>query len=143
MGSLEDQLNSGYAESWRPEPGDMLIGEVMSITSRTTEYGAYRILEIKRDDGTRLAVHAFHQVLEQELAKIKPQIGHRIGIKFLGKPEGKNYVSYKAATENAPAEDWSDAAQEPPASDVPNDFPPVTQSVPSGTKTADDDDIPF
>lgn len=138
--SLLDQLNADYPEAWRPDPGESILGEVVEISSRETEYGRYRIIVLKRDgDGARLAIHAFHQVLEQELARIQPQIGHRIGIKYLGKPEGKNYASYRAATENPAAVEW-EKPPEVPESDIPNDFPAVnSQPVATGA----DDDIPF
>lgn len=145
--SLEDQLNAEQAESWKPEPGDAIIGEVVGISTRDAGWGPYRLLTIKRDDGTSIAVHAFHDVLKQELAAIKPQIGHRIGIKYLGKPAGKNYAHYKVATENPPVEQWGDAEIEPPPSDLSSDFSefsnppsPVNQQP---VRAGGSDDPPF
>ena len=54
-------------------------------TSRTTEYGTYPIVTLRNDAGDgEYAVHGFHTVLKNELAKRPPRIGERLGIKYLG-----------------------------------------------------------
>ena len=141
---LEDDLNREFAPAWRPDPGDAVIGEVAEISSREGGYGAYPIITLTVADGTRLAVHAFHSVLLSELKKIKPQVGHRIGIKYVGRPQGKNYDVYRVATENPPDVDWEtpgDPGQGFQPHDPMDAFQP--QSVPSGVKGANGDDVPF
>lgn len=150
--SLEDQLNEENAPAWRPEEGDIIEGKVVSIDQRPAgDYPAYWIVTIEKDDGTREAVHAFHSVLEQELKRIRPQVGHRIAVKYLGKKQGRNYsyANYKAATEHKPDVEWGtpDPEQDPVQSDIPaDDFaaaPTVSAQNAAAQQQAADDDIPF
>ena len=97
--SLEERLES-FAEAWKPNPGDTLIGVVVDIDSRTTEYGTYPIVTIRDDDGAEFAVHAFHTVLRNEFAKRPPRLGERLGIKYLGKSD-RGYEGYRVAWEKA------------------------------------------
>jgi hypothetical protein len=150
--SLEDRLESGLPSAWRPdqEDPDLLVGTVADIDFGVSEYtdsGKYPIIVIV-DEKTNeeKAVHAFHSVLANELKRQKPQIGERIGIKFLGeqptKPGSKfkSYIGYRVKVERETSTfDWDkiDAAPDPePAAATPQE--PVT--VPAG---AGDDDIPF
>jgi hypothetical protein len=98
--SLEDRLEQGLPSAWRPdqEDPDTLIGEVVEIEVGESEYGRYPILVVRKDDNEEKAVHGFHSVLQNELLKHKPQVGERVGIKYLGdvptKP-GSRFKSYK------------------------------------------------
>jgi hypothetical protein len=165
MSSLEDQLNEDFAPGWRPEPGDAVMGVVVDVSMRERQdFGQgttpYPIVTLSQDDGTRVAVHAFHFVLEGELRKIKPQIGHRIGIKYLGKPEGKRYEVYRVVTDHPPQVEWGGGASvspDPPESLNPNGtFAPGYGTLPPGTEAftpqepppanpgaAKDESIPF
>jgi hypothetical protein len=68
------------------------------------EFGSpYPLLEVETDDGEVVAVHAFHTVLKNELAKKRPDVGDRVGIKYLGTPPGKNYESYRVVIERTTA----------------------------------------
>ncbi len=96
--TLEDRLDSA-SEPWKPSPGDKLIGSVVDIDERDAGYGLYPIVVVLADDGEQYAFHAFHTVAKSELAKARPVVGDRIGIKYLGKPEGKEYESYKVTVE--------------------------------------------
>ena len=61
--SLSDRLDS-YAEAWRPKPGDKLIGVVVDLDERDSEYDdpPYPIVTVETDDGEELAFHAYHTV---------------------------------------------------------------------------------
>ena len=48
--SLTDMLDS-FPEGWRPQPGDKLIGIVIALETRTTEYGDYPIVNVRTDGG--------------------------------------------------------------------------------------------
>ena len=153
--SLEDRLESGLPSAWRPdqEDADMLIGEVVEIEVGQSDYGAYPILVVKLSDGTEKAVHGFHSVLQNELLKSQPQIGEKVGIKYLGdvptKPGSKykSYKGYRVKVERAQgaAFDWNKIGQSSEDQSghivygqVQAQPEPVT--VPAG---AGDDDIPF
>lgn len=139
--SLSDRLDS-FAEAWKPKPGDKLIGVVVDLDERTSDYddGApYPIVTVETDDGQELAFHAFHTVARNELGKQRPQLGDRIGIAYHGKPEGKSYESYRVIVEHA----------EPQAKTLDWDKHVVDDDTIDGASTAGepegatDDGIPF
>jgi hypothetical protein len=126
--SIEDRLNADFAEAWKPEPGDTLIGEIVEIGERDGGYGPYPIVTIRQDDTSVLAVHAFHTVLASQLAEQHPAIGDRIGIRYKGRvtSEGARggYHSYRV-TVDRPAGgnvDWSKYGETPPADEQDSEY---------------------
>lgn len=109
MSSLEDRLDT-EAVGWRPEPGEKLTGVIVDISEGSSDYGTYPLLEVQADDGRVVSVHAFHTVLKNELASKKPNVGDRIGIKYVGIPAGKRYETYRVVLERGaqpgPTTDW-------------------------------------
>lgn len=97
--NLTDRLDS-FAQPWRPEVGDKLIGEITDLDERENQYGTYPVVTVLTDEGEELAFHAFHTVARNELAKRRPQVGDRIGIAYHGKPEGKEYELYRVVVES-------------------------------------------
>jgi len=147
--NLSDALDAEFPEGWRPEPGDKLIGTIVAVsTSSGGEYDAYPIVVIREDDGREVACHAFHQVLQSELARARPAIGDRVGIKFLGIEEGRSYNTYRVIVDRpagAPV-DWSAYDPDAPQQQVAPAPPPsaVTAPTAAGAPGAPrDDDIPF
>jgi hypothetical protein len=114
--SLEERLDSN-AEAWRPKPGDKLIGVVVDIGSRTTEYGTYAIVTLRDKAGDEYAIHAFHTVLANEFAKRPLRLGERVGVKYLGKSD-KGYQAYTIAFEDVIPPDWQQAADDAEAADA-------------------------
>lgn len=102
--SLDDRLDS-TAEAWKPKAGEKLIGAVVDVDSRTTEYGTYPIVTLRTDTGDELAFHAYHTVAKNEFAKRQPRLGERIGIKYIGKSD-KGYEAYRIVFEAAAPPDW-------------------------------------
>ena len=102
--TLDDRLDS-QAEAWKPQSGEKLIGVVVDVDSRTTEFGTYPIVTLSTDAGDEVAVHAFHTVLKNEFAKRQPRLGERIGIKYLGRSE-KGYEAYRTVWEEVVPPDW-------------------------------------
>lgn len=75
-------------DGWQPEPGEVLTGEIVDITSGSSEYGRYPIVVISRkDDGQNVAVHAFHYTLKNRLVEMRPKVGHELTIRFFGEFE--------------------------------------------------------
>lgn len=148
--SLEDRLESGLPSAWRPDQDDpdILVGEVIEIEVGSSDYGRYPILIVRKKDGEEKAVHGFHSVLQNELVKHRPQVGERVGIKYLGdvptKP-GSPYKSYKGyrvkvERETGAAFNWDQIATDPEADAFAQlEQQPVT--VPADA--TDDDSIPF
>jgi hypothetical protein len=108
--SLEERLDSA-ATGWKPNPGDRLVGTVLDLDTRDGEYGEYPIVTIQTDLGDEIAIHGFHTVLRREFAKRQPQVGERIGVKYLGKSD-RGYESYRIVWENVVPPDWSKIAVE-------------------------------
>ena len=48
MSNLLDALDAPMAEAWMSEEGDKIVGKVVALSDRTTEYGTYII-----SDGSR------------------------------------------------------------------------------------------
>ena len=94
MTSLEERLDS-FADPWKPNAGEKLVGTVVDLDERDGEFGKYPIVTVRTGEGDDLAFHAFHTVARNELAKQRPQVGERIGIAYRGKPVGKTYESYR------------------------------------------------
>lgn len=147
--NFEDRLEAGLPAAWRPDQEDspILIGKVVDIQQGTTDYGPYPLLVVEREDGTEVAVHGFQTVLKNELIRQRPQIGERIGIKYLGeqktKPGSKfkSFIGYRVKVDRQAGEfDWSKIGviEEMPESEPSVEREPVT--VPDD---AGDDQIPF
>ena len=90
-----EELSDQTAESWRPEPGDVLVGELVNIDVRATEYDpACPVLTIRMEDGGLIAVWAFYTVLRSELQKQDPQVGEWLAIRRLEDHPDRGYRRY-------------------------------------------------
>ncbi|MHB8469999.1 MAG: hypothetical protein ACYDCH_09625 [Gaiellaceae bacterium] len=136
--SLDDRLDT-TAEAWKPNAGDKIVGEVIDVDSRDGGFGLYPIVVLRTDAGDEYAVHGFHTVIRNELAKRPPRIGERLGIKYLGKSD-KGYEAYKIVFETAAAVDWQQIADEVD----PADLAAIEAGDPGPeVDVSADDDIPF
>lgn len=147
--SFEDRLEAGLAPAWRPdkEDTDTLIGVVTDIQMASSDYEPYPLVVIRRDDGSEVAVHAFHTVLKNELLRHKPNIGERVGIKYLGeqptKPGSKfkSFIGYRVKVDReAGSFDWGSVGKPQETPEAYREPEQVAVTVPDG---AGDDDIPF
>lgn len=140
------RVDRDFAEAWRPDPGDTIVGEVTDLGQRNGyDDTPYPIITVRREDGTELAFHAFHTVARNELAAARPQVGERIALKYLGPKSGADgrskYHAYRVAVDRpAPTFAWERFGGEAVE-------PPVEPDIPSGVnefdKTGGDDDLPF
>jgi hypothetical protein len=147
--SLDQRLDADFAPAWVPEVGDKLVGEVVALSERRGNFGVYPIVTVRRDDGEELAVHAYHSVLADRLAKAGPKRGERIGIKYEGEVDGagdRRYHRYKVVVDRPDGDDidWSRYSEDEllnaaPASDVPTEVTRPHAPLEQGK----DDDIPF
>ena len=137
--SLAGQLDAGDAVGWKPEEGDLLIGEVVGLSRGWSDYkdAFYPIVTIKPNDGSDpVAVHGFQFVLEDRFTALKPMVGEEIGIKVGPKvptKDGKRSVQTYTVKMNRSEDIWSDLTG------------PRQQAAPVvQTQTpAEDEDIPF
>lgn len=148
MTTVHDRLDRDFAAGWKPKAGDKIVGVVVDVTERDGSYGRYPIVTIRVEGGDELGVHAFHEVLQSELAKVAPKPGDELGIAYLGKHAERGYHRYRVARAGDTATvswgDYQGAAGDdaetanPAASDVPADTADLDT-----TPTRGDDDIPF
>lgn len=92
MKGLLDQVELDV-KGWRPEPGDKVWGTVVDITdSDEGDFGPHPIVVIQTPSGALVGVHAFHQILRNDVErKIKRgtlKIGTEIAIQYRG-PQGE------------------------------------------------------
>ncbi len=107
--SLEERLASD-PEAWMAEPGEMLVGIVVTVERRESSYGAYPALTIRKDDGDEVTFHAFRTVAKSELVRSRPVVGDRIGILYTGPVKGTDYHGYRIRLDRAVGTeiDWSE-----------------------------------
>jgi hypothetical protein len=101
--TLQDRL-AREPEIWRPEPGQSLTGTLVEIEMRPSDFGAdYPVVTLLDADGNEFVFHAFHTTARTELAKLRPEPGDQIGIRYRGKVEGRKnpYESYRILVERA------------------------------------------
>lgn len=139
----EQDLDQAYAEGWRPEEGSVIVGTVTDLGRGWSDYknDYYPIVTVMDDKTqTEVAIHCFQTVLERKMKELKPKVGEKIGVKFLGKhptKNGKNEVAnYTVKVEGRTVDPWEDFAPSP--SSVQRQAEPVP-----GSPVGDDDDIPF
>jgi len=85
-----DAILDATFEGWQPKPGDKLTGTILTrSTSDAGGYGSYPLLEILTDDGQGIALHCFHTVLKTAVERWDPKPGEYVGVKYLGKLEGR------------------------------------------------------
>jgi hypothetical protein len=130
---IADRLGE-FPEAWRPEPGEKLVGVVVELGDRDGGFGDYPVVAVLGEDGEEYAVHAFHTVLRNEVAKQRPAVGDRIGIAYHGKDAAKGYEKYRVIVEKAnPAEkpqpDWDRHAAEAQA-ELGEEPPPLDDDEP-------------
>lgn len=159
----------GYADAWRErDPGDILEGEVVGLSSHDNGYGRYPIVTVRMHDGHRLALHAWHAVAKMKLVELRPEIGEQIQITYLGMkqprdPKAKPYNNYSIVMPDRPASggiDWDaiDTSDAPssigrtktggPAQDRAVEAALVREDSPKATRkakaaAAPSDEIPF
>ena len=124
---LQKQINIRSAKGWRPEAGQSIVGTVVHIGRRESEYGAYPVITLAADGDDPgaieyVAVNAFHSILKNALFELKPQVGTRLAVTYHGQAESKGrkdrdgnpvkYHSYSVIDPDAPVEDtefsWTD-----------------------------------
>jgi hypothetical protein len=102
---LKDELDSydgTYPESWTPDVGDIITGELVEYSKGHTDYGGFHIAVIEGTwykDGEeypgRFSVWLSHTVLIQEFKKHRPEPGEKLGVKRLPDDQEKEYKRYK------------------------------------------------
>jgi hypothetical protein len=77
-----------FAPGWQPEVDVPLVATITAISEREGKYGPYKIYATEKEDGSAVAVHAFHSVLAQDLAEV--EVDNQVEITYLGKRPTKS-----------------------------------------------------
>lgn len=95
--SIADRLSKD-AQSWRPidsteypDHPNPLVGEVVETETGDGDYGEYPILTLLDDDGNEWRWSVFGGVAQGRIAKLNPQVGDTLGVKYLGEKPAKNF----------------------------------------------------
>jgi len=131
MRDLLRELNEWdeWPPAWKPEPGDILVGKVLHYDKGYTPYGEVRTCIVEQDDGERVSLWLSTTVLLDQFKRLRPRIGERIGLKYLGKHPDLGYHRYRLIVDR----------------DEPLDFTPLggEAKVAAGAGAVDDEDLPF
>lgn len=90
--ALFEQLDRDVT-SWRPEPGDRLVGKILSAVDTTSDYGTYPLIELDPGYGPIVQVHCFHTVLRNEVIRLHIREGDTLALEYRGR-KGKNDTAY-------------------------------------------------
>src|SRR5215469_1815617 len=146
---VQKEIDEGFAEGWRPEVGDMIVGVVTDISSYEGKFqDIVPVITIERDDGTKVAVHCYHTVLKNRILELKPNIGETIGIK---KTEIKELEEGKRSIHIYNVKVKGRGIADPYANMGTSTRPGFREQAPPQSKTPlvdsaeaeEDDDIPF
>ena len=101
MSGTADSTEFDYVQStgWKPAKGDVIEGEIQDISEGYSDYKqqGYPILTVQPGEGDPVDVHCFHEVLRSKILQLRPQIGEKVGIKFLGKTKKKGNAKEEVA----------------------------------------------
>jgi hypothetical protein len=156
-GSTQVTDRFDYAQAWKPGPGDVLRGTVTEITEyHGGGYGSYPILTVTLDEdcrangtehkaGSELAIHAFHTVLRNELARLDVQIDESIAVLYGGRQRTRdgstNYEGYRVKTPGRQPQrfNWGNGDGDPTGAD---DLLRLNDESPAPA-TRSEPDVPF
>lgn len=88
--SLLERLDgkASDCETWKPEPGDILLGRVVDLDEAGNRNGVYPVVIVQCEDGRRFAWHAAPTVAQYELSHAGPQVGDLLAVRYEGKVSG-------------------------------------------------------
>ena len=143
-----DEDDGSFPESWKPHPGDKIVGIVKRYDQAESKFGLrwVCVIEARNEMGERYlcGVWLSHTVLLDQFRKHQPKIGERVGIKRVADAEGANgrYANYVVKV------DRTAAAAQPDWNRVGSKVKAAGQAVPAGGDDGGDDDggdhdVPF
>lgn len=126
---------------WRPQEGDVIEGIVSSVSRAWSDWSQsfYPLVTIRNGKGEDVDVHAFHHTLQARLMEVKPKVGERLEIAYLGKrptADGKREVAiYKVTAPDATGQEVWDSLE--------RQAPRAAQAAQTGAPAQDDDQHPY
>lgn len=88
--SLQEQLDAGEPEPFDPEPGDSVVGEVEAISTRTGDWGPYKVITVLTEADETVNVMCWDTVCANKIEELAPSIGDSIGFRYLGEKANKS-----------------------------------------------------
>jgi hypothetical protein len=155
---FRDRMERDAAEpptAWKPEPGDLLLGSILDIDARTTAHSKRPndcpvITILNEDDEVVYDWWAYHDVAKKELAKLRPKVGERIAVRYMGRhPNGYFMYKIRIDRQDRGTFDWSRVEPDPdglPPEAAPNGNVLQLQArepKPVADPLSDDSDLPF
>lgn len=145
--ALRDRLEQERPASWVPKrEGDEIVGELVRFDRGKTAYGEQVIAVLRTPEGVERSVWLLHAVLRQEFAKLQPELGELVLIRYEGKREpegdGSSYQHYRLEVEREDGPiDWSELGAEAESELNLSTTPgaPLEEKADRGA----DDEIPF
>jgi hypothetical protein len=139
---MRDPFRSGlqdfdgeWPERWAPEPGDMIVGQLVRYDGPIeTEYGPGHVAVIlDEDSGAERSVWLLETVLVNEFAALAPDPGERVGVKYMGlktpKGGGKPYKNYVVRVQRQGQGAYNPFRQRPSSPESPTSPPPPSPSA--------------
>jgi hypothetical protein len=84
-------------ESWQPNPGDDLEGEVIATGTGESQYGEFPWVTVRKKDDTEVLVNGFGTILQRTLPKLN--VGDQVCILYGGMQKagnsGREYKAYE------------------------------------------------
>lgn len=99
--NLEAELReqSQYPPSWRPEPGQSVCGRIVRYSVAPGRYGQVNVVTLLTDAGDRIAVWLGATALLAQFRELRPKVGERVGIAYLGRHPEKGYHLHRVVVE--------------------------------------------
>jgi hypothetical protein len=112
-----NQRLDNLPEGWKPAPGDKVIGVVVEVGERDSSFsGPYPYVVVDRDGNEgEVIIHGFHTVLRNELARLRPRVGDRLGVRYLGLHDEGKYERYRVVLDRLELEQAGRERSQPPS----------------------------
>jgi hypothetical protein len=82
--------------AWKPVPGEILTGTVRGYDTYCGQFGECPVAFIEEEaEGHLMSVYLSATVLYNEFKKVRPKVGEKVGIRYLGKVEGGGRGEYQ------------------------------------------------
>lgn len=111
------------ARAWKPEVGDVLVGELVAYRQGQGAYGPAWVAHVREEGSGELrACWLFHAVLLDEFRRLRPKPGERVGLRRLedGGKAGSRYRRFALVVDRPVGAEVPDFEALAPASDAGN-----------------------
>jgi hypothetical protein len=81
-------------DSWAPDPGDELEGEVVKAGTGESQYGEFSWVVVRTTDGNEIVVNGFGMILARALPQLK--VTDKVHLQYEGMIAGGGGRTYKS-----------------------------------------------